>query len=98
MLCHPPFLSAFCFPELVRSKCDADADAMKWEDDDHHDSPDDTIDDGVIIVMRQHIVMERALVWCPTDLDSNHSSFIFYLLRSATGFTFLSLCFRTVKW
>lgn len=70
---------------------------MKWEDDDHHGSPDDTIDAGVLIVMRQHIVMGRALVWSLTDLDSNPSSFVCYLLRSANGFTFLS-CFHTVKW
>lgn len=52
VLCHPPPLSAFCFPELVRSKCDDAAAAMTCED----------VDNGVTIFIRQHIVMERALV------------------------------------
>lgn len=40
--------------------------------------------------------MERALA-VETDLNSNPSSFTSQLLRSANGFTFLSLCFFFCK-
>lgn len=93
-----PFpLSAFCFPELVRSKGDDAAADMTCEDYEDEDGLND-VDDGVTVVTRQHIVMERALVWRQTVLDSNPRYFICHLLRSAHGLTFLCLCFLAAKW
>lgn len=47
-------------------------------------------------LLGQHIVVERALA-VETGLNSNPSSFPSQLLRSANGFTFLSLCLFICK-
>ena len=64
-------------------------------DDDGHEHDSDGADD-VIIFWGQHFVVERALA-VETGLNSNPSSFLSQLSRSANGFTFLSLCFFICK-
>lgn len=77
MLVHASlFLSTFHFPELVGSRCDSDGDAAGA--------------DGVILV-RQHMVMERALA------VQSERLFGLSAPRSANDFTFLSLWFLTVS-
>lgn len=70
MCCHPsPFsVSAFHFPEHIRSQRD--------DDDGHDHDSDDDVDDDVIIFTRQHIVMERALA-----LESDWAGFEFWLFH-----------------